>query len=137
MPPRGTVESKLPEHDKLQLALQFLRDNPDEDPRTPARIWKLKKPGTLQKKWKRERKRMEQLKLGMVVQHSGHNKILNTEQERALIQYATNHCLEGRRGATKQMMYNCAMFFRVKEGKEPLLEVVSVLVEEYARTPCD
>jgi hypothetical protein len=46
-------------------------------------------------------------------QHGGHNKILRPEQDSALIRYAAGHCLNGGKGAIKQMMYNCAMRFRV------------------------
>ena len=68
----------------------------------------------MQKAWKRERRRTEQGRR----QHGGHNKILRPEQNQALIRYAVNHALNGGKGATKQMMYNCAMYFRVQEGKE-------------------
>jgi hypothetical protein len=57
--PRNTHERDLLEKDKQQLALQWLRENPTENPITPACIWNLKKPNTLQKAWKRERRRME------------------------------------------------------------------------------
>jgi hypothetical protein len=47
----------------------------------------------------------------------GQNKILRSDQHRALIQYAVDQATDGGRGATKQMMYNCAMWLRVKEHK--------------------
>jgi len=117
--PKNVLERNLPEKDKLRLALKFLIDHPDEDPATPIRIWKLQKPNTLQKAWRRERKKIELAKAGKTPQWGGQNKILRPDQERALIRYAANQCLNGGKGATKQMMYNCAMYFRVKEGKEP------------------
>ena len=105
--PRIFIESKLPEKQKRLRALQFLRKHPDEDPIIAARIWKLEKPNTLQRAWKRERQRIE---LGKELKHrGGHNRILSPEQHKALIRYAAGHCLNGGRGATKQMMYNCAM----------------------------
>jgi hypothetical protein len=114
--PRIFIESKLPEKQKHLRALQFLRKHLDKDPITAARIWKLEKPNTLQRAWKRERQRIE---LGKELkQRGGHNRILSLEQHKALIRYAARHCLNRGRGATKQMMYNCAMWFRVKEGKE-------------------
>ena len=33
-----------------------------------------------------------------------------------MIRYSAQHALNGGKGATKQMMYNCAMWFRVEEG---------------------
>jgi hypothetical protein len=74
--PRNIHERDLPEKDKQRLALQFLRDHPDENPITPARIWNLKYPNTLQKTWKRERKRIEKLRQGKMSSRGGHNKIL-------------------------------------------------------------
>lgn len=53
-------------------------------------------------------------------QHGGHNKILRPEQDSALIQYAAGHCLNRGKDATKQMMYNCAMWFRVQEARRLL-----------------
>jgi hypothetical protein len=35
-----------------------------------------------------------------------------------MIRYAAGHYIEGGKGATKQMLYNCAMHIRVEEGKE-------------------
>ena len=47
----------------------------------------------------------------------GHNKILRPEQHQALIQYAVDQATNGGKGATKQMLYNCAMWLRVQEKK--------------------
>jgi hypothetical protein len=105
--PRVFIESKLPEKQKRLRALQFLQKHPDEDPITAARIWKLDKPNTLQRAWKRERQRIER---GDELKHCGrHNRMLSLEQHKALIWYAAGHCLNGGRGTTKQMMYNCTM----------------------------
>jgi hypothetical protein len=50
------------EKNKLQLALKFLRENPNETPKTAIQIWKIEKPNTLQKKWLQEKKRMGRIK---------------------------------------------------------------------------
>jgi len=47
----------------------------------------------------------------------GHNKILRPDQHQALIRYAVDQATNGGKGATKQMMYNCAMWLRVQENK--------------------
>ncbi|KAN0098739.1 hypothetical protein V8E51_014402 [Hyaloscypha variabilis] len=62
----------------------------------------------------RERKKQELAKQGKSPRHSGQNKILSLEQEKALIRYAANQCLNRGKGATKQIMYNYAIFFRTK-----------------------
>jgi hypothetical protein len=80
--PRPSTESKLPELEKRAKALQFLQENPDENPITAARIWKIKKPNTLQRAWKREKERTARAKQ---LQYGGHNKILTEFQHKALI----------------------------------------------------
>ena len=50
----------------------------------------------------------------------GHNKILRPEQHQALIQYAVDQATNGGKEATKQMLYNCAMWLRVQEKKSVL-----------------
>src|SRR5204863_6141394 len=92
-------------------ALQFLRENPDEKPATAARLYKIEKEGTVRQAWVRERKRKNS------VAHGGHNKILRSDQHQALIKYAVDQATNGGKGATKQMMYNCAMWLRTQEGK--------------------
>jgi len=50
----------------------------------------------------------------------GQNKILRPDQHAAMIQYAVSHAINGGKGATKQMMYNCAMWLRVQDNKSAL-----------------
>jgi hypothetical protein len=109
--PKNTLQRDLPEKDKLQLALQFLRQNPNEKPITAARLYNIKNEGTVQRTWLRERKGLGKKKRG------GQNKILRPDQHQALIKYAADQATGGGKGATKQMMYNCAMWFRVEEKK--------------------
>jgi hypothetical protein len=115
-PPKNILISELPEKDKQRLAFEWQCEHPNETPTTTARIFALKKPATLRKAWERERKRRQ---MEVAPKHGGYNKILDHDQERALIRYATGHALNGGKGATKMMMYNCAMRFRILQGKEP------------------
>ena len=109
--PNTTLQSNLPIKKRLALALQFLRENPHEKPATAARLYKIEKEDTVRQAWYRERKR----KNG--VAHGGHNKILRSDQHQALIKYAVDQATNGGKGATKQMMYNCAMWLRTQERK--------------------
>jgi hypothetical protein len=107
--PNTTLQSNLPIKDRLALALQFLHENPDEKPATAARLYKIEKEATVRQAWHRGRKRKG-------VTHGGHNKILRSDQHQALIKYAVDQATNGGKGATKQMMYNCAMWLRTQEG---------------------
>ena len=109
--PNTTLQSNLPIKNRLALALQFLRENPDEKPATAARLYKIEKEGTVRQAWVRERKRKNS------VTHGGHNKILRSNQHQALIKYAVDQATNGGKGATKQIMYNCAMWLHTQEGK--------------------
>jgi hypothetical protein len=104
--PRDTLQRDLPQKDKLQLALQFLRDHPNEKPSAAARIYHIEKEGSVQKAWVREKKRMQDPKKRL---SGGTNKILRPDQHQAMIRYAVDQATNGGKGATKQMMYNCAM----------------------------
>jgi hypothetical protein len=109
---RNTLQRDLPESDKLRQALEFLRQNPTEEPTPTARLLNLKNPGTLQRAWYRERKRGAEKR-----RRGGQNKILHPDQHKALIQYCIDQAINGGKGATKQMMYNCAMYFQKQEKK--------------------
>ena len=108
--PTNTIHSTLPEKDKTRLALEWLRENPSETATTAARIYHIEKPNSLSRTWKRERTRG-------TVQRGGQNKILQPEQHTAMILYAVDQATNGGKGATKQMMYNCAMWLRTQEKK--------------------
>jgi hypothetical protein len=69
----------------------------------------IKKEKSIIKAWQRERKRTNSDR----PKHSGHNKILKPEQHNAIIRYAMDQATNGSKGATKQMMYNCAIWLRV------------------------
>src|SRR5271163_2108139 len=111
--PRNTLLRDLPEKEKMKQAIQWLRENPDEAPTTAARIYDIKKEKSVIKAWQRERKRMKSDR----PKHGGQNKILKPEQHNAMIRYAVDQATNGGKGATKQMMYNCAMWLRVQENK--------------------
>ena len=57
--PNTTLQSNLPIKDRLALALQFLRENPDEKPATAARLYKIEKEETVRQAWYREREKEE------------------------------------------------------------------------------
>src|SRR5439155_9129932 len=91
---------------------EFLHENPNETPTTAARLFHLKKEDSVRKAWLRaKRKGPEPKKKG------GQNKILRPDQHQAMIRYAVDQATNGGKGATKQMMYNCAMWPRVQEDK--------------------
>jgi hypothetical protein len=108
-PPKNAYPRDLPDHDKLDLAIQWLRENPIEKPLTAARIYNIKKEDTLRKRWNRDRKKRER---GATL-HGGQNKILTPEMHQSLIQYAVDQATGGGRGATKAMMYNATMWHAV------------------------
>jgi hypothetical protein len=119
----------MPEKDKQRDALQWLRCNPDEKPITAARACNVENYQTLKKAWQRERKKLEALRIPKKLwgqqgkqekpRWGGQNKILRDDQHAALIQYAVSHAINGGKGATKQMMFNCAMHLRREEKKSP------------------
>jgi hypothetical protein len=80
--PKNTLQRDLPEKDKLQQALAWLRKHPKEEPTPTARLFNLKRAGTLQKAWNREKKRKG---LKKKKQNRGQNKILRPNQHKALI----------------------------------------------------
>jgi len=109
-PLKSTLLRDLPDQDEMKLALDFLCENPHEKPSTAARLYHIKKEDTVRKAWIR----VENKK---VVPWGGQNKILRPDQHQALIRYAVDQATNGGKGATKQMMYNCAMWLRVQEHK--------------------
>jgi hypothetical protein len=108
-PPKDTLRHNLLDHDKTRLALEWLQENPSQKPTAAARIFNIKDEKDLQQKWRRTREKIVRKK---PVQHGGQNKILRPEQHKAMIQYSIDHATGGGKGATKQMMYNCAMWLR-------------------------
>jgi hypothetical protein len=113
--PKNAHPRDLPDKEKMQLALQWLRENPTESATTAARCHFIEKEGSLRTAWRRERKRNE--RPTKLVGGAGWNRILRPDQHQALIRYAVDHATEGGRGATKQMMFNCAMYLRFQEKK--------------------
>jgi hypothetical protein len=111
--PKNTLLRDMPERDKLREAIQFLKANPEETPATAARACCVRNEDTVRKAWQRERKKMGTVR----VQKGGQNKILRPDQYTALIQYAVSHAINGGKGATKQMMYNCVMWMRTEDNK--------------------
>jgi hypothetical protein len=98
----------------MKQAIQWLRENLEETPTTAARVCNIKKEDSVKKAWQRERKRIEKGR----PQWGGHNKILRPEMHNAMIRYAVEQATNGGKGATKQMMFNCAMWLRVRASEE-------------------
>jgi hypothetical protein len=103
----------LPNHQKMLLALQWLRSNPRESPTVAARLYFIKQEDSVRKAWLRARKKVPKVgggerNLGGV----GMNKILRPEQHQAMIRYVVDQATNG--GATKQMLYNCPCGFAFK-----------------------
>jgi hypothetical protein len=116
-PPKNAHPQNLPTSERMKLALQFLRDNRDEKATTAARTYHLNE-GSVRKAWSRERNREGRPK-GKGRGGAGWNRILRPDQHQAILRYAVDQATNLGRGATKQMMYNCAMRLRVDEGKQP------------------
>ena len=96
----------------MKLALQWLRENPHERSTTAARIYHIQKTDSVRKAWLREKKKkkIETPKTKTKKKESGgQNRILRPDQHQAMIRYAVDQATNGGKGATKPMMYNCAM----------------------------
>jgi hypothetical protein len=113
-PPKNTLHQNLPSTDKVELALQWLRANPSQSPTAAARIYHIENEKSLQQKWRREKEKNQRIE---PMQRGGQNKILRPDQHAAIIRYSADYAINGGKGATKQMMYNCAMWLRVQEGR--------------------
>ena len=99
----------------MQQALDWLRENPTEKPTTAARLHYITNEQSVQQAWRREKKRNK--RPTKAIKGGGQNKILRPDQHQAIIQYAIDQATNGGKGATKQMMYNCAMYLRCQENK--------------------
>ena len=109
-PPKNTLHRNLPPTDKVELALQWLRENPSQTPTTAARIYHIENEKYLIQKWAREKKKDQRQ---APVQYGGQNKILRDDQYAAMIRYSADQAMNGGKGATKQMMFSCAIWLRV------------------------
>jgi hypothetical protein len=99
-----------PDNIKMRQALNWLRENLTEKPTTAARLHFIPNEQSVQQAWRREKKRYG--RPGKAIGGGGWNKILRPDQHQAMIRYAADHATEGM-GATKQMLFNCAMYLRV------------------------
>ncbi|KAN0070339.1 hypothetical protein V8E54_011208 [Elaphomyces granulatus] len=130
---KNTLIRDLPDGDKMRLALQAARE-PYRDPTTAARCHGIANEHSVRQTWRREKKRSERrMKLAG---GAGLNKILSPDQHQALLQYAADHATGGGMGSTKQMMFSCAMWLRVQEGRKVCsnLEVVPKMAQNNPRT---
>jgi hypothetical protein len=81
-----------------------------------AHLHFIKQENSVRKAWLRARKKASKVRetnLG----GAGMNKILRPEQRQAMIRYAVDQDTNKGKGATKQMLSNCAMWLRVQENK--------------------
>src|ERR1700755_3192191 len=110
----------LPDKQRMQLALQWLRDNPSETPTVAARIHfhedLPKHEASVRVAWAREKKKKEKANKGVVVQHGGHNRVLSDAQKEALILYVREQAEHGL-GATKKMVF--AAIAHLKDQETP------------------
>jgi DDE superfamily endonuclease len=113
--PKNTLIRDIPNKDKMQLALQWLRENPTETPTTAARCHGITRERSVRQAWRREKERDKRTK--KLVGGSGQNKILHPDHHQAMIRYAADQAVGGGMGATKQMMFNCAVWLRVQDKK--------------------
>jgi hypothetical protein len=109
--PKNTSLQNLPDNKKNTIGLAIASDNPRETAAVAARLYFITKGDSIRKAWLQERKRGG--RAAQVGGGGGHNKILRPEQHQALIQYTVDQATNGGKGATKQMLYNCAMWLRV------------------------
>ena len=131
--PKNTLIRDLPDEYKMRLALQWLRENPTETPTTAARCHGITVEGSVRQAWRREKKRNERQKRS--AGGAGINKILSPDQHQALLRYAADHATGGGMGATKQMMFSCAMWLRAQEGKTvPSWRWFQDMAQKYPRT---
>jgi hypothetical protein len=113
--PKNIHVKDLPNHQKMLLALQWLHSNPRESPTVVARLHFIEQENSVRKAWLQARKKASKAgekNLG----GAGMNKILQPEQHQAMIRYAVDQATNRGKGATKQMLYNCAMWLRVQEN---------------------
>lgn len=99
----------------MRHALDWLHDNPTEKPTTAARLHFIANEHSVQQAWRRKKKESGRKRSGNKG-GAGNNRILPPDQHYAMIRYAADHATGGI-GATKQMLFNCAMYLRVKEHK--------------------
>jgi transposase len=108
---------KLPNRDRIQLALQFLHDNPTESVSVAAKIYHVKE-DSVRTARRREQKRAARPK----AQRGGQNKILSESQHAAVLEYVASCAAEGAgQGASKQMLYQVICYLKRIENttKEP------------------
>lgn len=100
----------------MKQALQWLRDNPTKKPTTAARLHYISNGHSVQQAWRRERKRAGRPK-EKGQGGAGWNRILRPDQHSAMIRYAVDQGTDGGMRATKQMLFNCAVYLRFQEKK--------------------
>ena len=112
--PKTVLIRDLPLPDRVDLALQWLRDTPNETPSTAARVHSIQNTRLIQQALRREKKRG----VGRVEIKKGAPTLLRVDEEQALIQYAIDMAVG--MGATKKMMLLAINYLRRQRGeKEP------------------
>ena len=100
---------------KVRKALEFLIENPDEKPTSVARIYHYKV-GAVNTAWSRYRKKQSLPPTTLPKTHGGHNRILSSSQNQAVLDYITES-YNDRLGASKQIIF--AAITHLRGGKEP------------------
>jgi hypothetical protein len=113
-PPKEGLRHTVPDKDKRRLALQWLREHPNEPSTAAARIYHIENEDSLRKAWGQEREKDQRI---TPIQNGGQNKILRPDQHAAMIQYSLDQATNGGKRATKQMIYNCTMWLRAQESR--------------------
>ena len=100
--PKNTLIRDLPDEDKMRLALQWLRENPTETPTTQRVATALR--------WRAPYDRLGD-------ERRGTRDRRNRLEGLALTRFSAPIMLQEGMGATKQIMFSCAMWLRAQEGK--------------------
>ncbi|EKD20232.1 hypothetical protein MBM_02184 [Drepanopeziza brunnea f. sp. 'multigermtubi' MB_m1] len=115
---QGRTESpaRSSQHKRIQLAFEWLLENPSETPLTASRIHMIEKPDTLKRRWNRYQAKQARLKEGKALQVE-RLMVLSAAQHKAVLIYAANQATKGGKGATKRMLYRCICYLKIQENK--------------------
>jgi hypothetical protein len=114
--------SKQPVKIKVKAAIQWLIENPKENPVAAARLHFIDKPNSFYKACSRAKKKLDEGEdpFTKKLTNYGQTRILTLVQHAAVINYATYQAVNGGNGATRQMLYNAIVFLRARDRKPPL-----------------
>ncbi|EKD16925.1 putative transposase [Drepanopeziza brunnea f. sp. 'multigermtubi' MB_m1] len=90
------------QHKRIQLAFEWLLENPSETLLTASRIHMIEKPDTLKRRWNKYQAKQARLKKGKALQ-VGRLIVLSAAQHKAVLIYAADQATKGGKRATKQL----------------------------------